>query len=71
MCSLLLGFILGPMLEKNLRKGLTYATNGVWSFFTRPISCVLLLVAIGSLVWPIIKSIINKRKLATKGDAQA
>ena len=67
---LLLGFILGPMLEKNLRKGLTYASNGIWSFFTRPISCILLLVAIGSLIWPIIRSAIKKHKAASKGEVQ-
>jgi len=58
----ILGFILGPMLENNMRKGLTYANNGWFSFFTRPISCVLLLFAIGSLFMPVIRKFIAKRK---------
>jgi len=59
---LILGFILGPMLESNLRKGLTYADTGILSFFTRPISCVLLLFAFASLFFPLIRSKMDKKK---------
>ena len=61
---LILGFILGPMLETNLRKGLTYADTGILSFFTRPISCALLLFAIGSLFVPMIRDALQKKKAA-------
>ena len=59
---LILGFILGPMLESNLRKGLTYADNGFWSFLTRPISCALLIFALASLFYPFIRDAVEKRK---------
>jgi putative tricarboxylic transport membrane protein len=58
----ILSFILGPMLESNLRKGMTYTDNGLIPFFTRPISGLLLLVAIASIVWPLIKDYIKKNK---------
>ena len=61
----LLGFILGPMLESNLRKGLTYTTYGFGYFFMRPASCILLVVAVLSLFWPFIRDRRNKKKGVT------
>lgn len=60
--SFILGFILGPMLEQNLRKGLTYSDKGFLTFLTRPISGILLFVAVASLFWPSIRSAIEKRR---------
>lgn len=48
----ILSFILGPMLELNLRKGMTYTDEGIVPFFTRPISGLLLFAAFLSIVWP-------------------
>lgn len=62
----LLSFILGPMLENNLRKGMTYTDQGILPFFTRPISGVLLLAAAASVVWPLIKEARAKRKAAAR-----
>jgi putative tricarboxylic transport membrane protein len=52
---LILGFILGPMLESNFRKGMSYSADGFITFLTRPVSAILLLLAIFTLVWPILK----------------
>lgn len=59
----ILSFILGSMLEKNLRRGLSYSADGFQVFFTRPVSLIFILIAVGSLVMPIIKDIINKKKI--------
>jgi len=56
---LILEFIFGPMLEADLRKGLTYADSGILSFFSRPVSCVLLF-AVGSLFMPLIRQMLEK-----------
>jgi putative tricarboxylic transport membrane protein len=48
----ILAFILGPMLELNLRRGITYTDEGILPFFTRPISALLLTVALFSMIWP-------------------
>ena len=63
----ILGFILGPMLEINLRMGLTYTDKGLLPFFTRPVSGILLLIAACSLAWPFIREKREaKRKAAGK-----
>jgi TctA family transporter len=47
---LLLAFILGPMLEENLRRAMLVANGDASVFVTRPISVVLLLVALGMII---------------------
>ena len=46
---LMLAFVLGPMLELNLRKALILSHGGLGTFVTRPISLGCLLVALGLL----------------------
>ena len=57
-------FILGPMLELNLRRGITYTDEGVWPFFTRPISALLLAVALFSILWPWVGPRLKARRAA-------
>ena len=47
---LLLGFVLGPLLEENLRRALIISRGDPSVFVTRPISLVLLLLAVGALL---------------------
>jgi putative tricarboxylic transport membrane protein len=47
---MLLGFVLGPLMEENLRRAMLIARGDVTVFFTRPISAVLLSTAIILLV---------------------
>lgn len=60
----LLGFILSPMLESNLRKGLTYTDYGFAYFFMRPASCAFLLIAFISLFWPMVRERLDAKKKA-------
>jgi len=60
----ILGFILGPMLENNLRKGLTYTADGFLSFFMRPVSGALLTIAILSLFWPALRERLERKRAA-------
>ena len=63
---LLLGFILGPMMEENLRRALLLS-RGDWStFVTRPLSAGLLLAALALLVIVLLPSIKSKREEAFK-----
>ena len=58
---LLLGFILGPMMEENLRRALIIS-GGEWSVFVeRPLSATLLLLALIVFVVTLLPSI-NKRR---------
>lgn len=52
----ILGFILCSTLEGYFRKGVSYADGSYTEFFTRPISLMFLLIAVISVVYPIIKS---------------
>ena len=61
---LLLGLILGPMMEENLRRALLLS-RGDWSVFvTRPLSAGLLLVALLLLVIVLLPSVKAKREEA-------
>jgi putative tricarboxylic transport membrane protein len=51
---LILGLILGPMMESNLRRSLVMSEGDVSIFFTRPISAVFLTIAIITLLSPLI-----------------
>lgn len=58
----ILSYVLGDLLETNLRRAMSYSDTGWVSFFTRPVSCVLIVVAILSVVWNFAKPALDKRK---------
>jgi TctA family transporter len=61
---LLLGFILGPMMEENLRRAMLLS-RGDWSVFvTRPLSASLLAMAVLLLIIVALPSIKSKRQEA-------
>ncbi len=63
---LLLGFILGPMMEENLRRALLLS-RGDWSaFVTRPLSAALLGAALLMIIVVMLPSIKRKREEAFK-----
>ncbi|HXH02888.1 MAG TPA: tripartite tricarboxylate transporter permease [Candidatus Competibacteraceae bacterium] len=59
---LLLGFVLGPMMEENLRRAMTLAKGDPTVFVTRPLSLVLLLVAVGLLVLMLAPALSRRRE---------
>ena len=66
---LLLGFILGPMLEENLRRALLLS-RGDWSVFvTRPLSAGLLLAALALLALVLVPAFKRTRDVAFVEDA--
>jgi TctA family transporter len=61
---LLLGFILGPMMEENLRRALLLS-RGDWSVFvTRPLSAGLLLAALALLALVLVPAFKRTREVA-------
>jgi TctA family transporter len=61
---LLLGFVLGPMMEENLRRAMLLS-RGDWSvFFTRPLSAGLLAAAFALLVVVLLPAVKRKREEA-------
>jgi TctA family transporter len=61
---LLLGFILGPMMEENLRRALLLSRGDWTTFMTRPLSGALLVGAVLMIVVVMLPSIRNKREEA-------
>jgi putative tricarboxylic transport membrane protein len=61
---LLLGFILGPMMEENLRRALLLSLGDWSTFVTRPLSAGLLVVAALLLVIMLLPTVKSKRKEA-------
>lgn len=65
---LILGFVLGPMLEENLRRALLMSDGSFAVFVTRPISLTFLLVTCVLFVAMVLPSVRRRRDLATAGD---
>ena len=59
---LLLGFVLGPMLEEHLRRAMIISRGDPTVFFTRPISATLLVIAAGVLILVLLPTIAKKRE---------
>jgi putative tricarboxylic transport membrane protein len=60
---LVLAFVLGPMLEQNLRQALLISEGNLTTFFTRPLSAISLSIAVLLLLSAVIPSFQNRRKL--------
>ena len=64
LAPLLLGFVLGPMLEENLRRAMNLSRGDPTVFITEPISAVLLATAVLFLALLIIPSFVRTREEA-------
>lgn len=60
---LVLAFVLGPMLENNLRKSLILSQGNLMTFVQRPISAVCLVFAAVLLIGPLLPALRKKREL--------
>lgn len=64
MTPLILGFILGPMIEKNFRTSIIAAGGNVFSVLHRPVAMLLLVMAVAFIVWPIVLKRLAAKKQA-------
>ena len=58
---LILGFVLGPLMEENLRRAMLISRGDPSVFFTRPISCGMLVVAFALLIIIVAPQVRKKR----------
>jgi putative tricarboxylic transport membrane protein len=65
--ALVLGLVLGSLIEENIRKMMIISGDDWSVFFTRPISGTIFLVAAGTLLWPLIQKLLDRRKAAAAG----
>lgn len=63
---MILGLILGPMVEENLRIGLVKTAGNFFPFIARPVSLILFLLILAMFLWPPIKKLIFKNKKINK-----
>jgi len=59
---LVLAFVLGPLMENNLRKSLIMSQGDFAIFFTRPLAVASLIVALFLLISPLIPWMGKKRQ---------
>ena len=62
LAALLLGFVLGPLLEENLRRAMILSRGDPMTFVSRPISLTLLLLTLAVLVVLFLPNIRRKRE---------
>ena len=62
LAPVILGYILGPLVEKYLRMALIADNGNLGAITTRPIALICFIGGILFLIYPIIKSVINKAK---------
>jgi putative tricarboxylic transport membrane protein len=60
---IIMGYILGPICEVNLRRGLMMSRGDFFPFLTRKISGTFLLISLGVILWPAIMSLIRRIKV--------
>ena len=70
MAPLVLGLVLGTILDQNLRRGLVISSGSLEPFFMRPISAVLAFVTIASIMWVVVNGIRSKRDVSKMGGSQ-
>ncbi len=58
---LVLAFILSSKLEGYFRRGISYAHGSYAPFFTRPLSCVLLVLAVFCVAWPYLSEYLRRK----------
>ena len=63
---MLLGFLLGPMMEEYLRRSLLLSRGDATTFLTRPLSASLLILALVALVIVLLPAISRKRETVFK-----
>jgi putative tricarboxylic transport membrane protein len=73
MAPLVLGLVLGPLLDKSLRRGLVLSDGSLAPFFTRPISLGFAIVTIFTILLyvPAFRGAVNRAKSAAAGGVRA
>jgi putative tricarboxylic transport membrane protein len=66
---LVLGLVLGDLMEKGLRRGLVLSDGSLLPFFTRPISAVLwiTIVIVIAMKFPAVRNLFKRRSAANAG----
>ncbi len=66
----MMSYILSGMLEENFRRAMTYSQEGIVTFFTRPLSCALLILSVLIILWNVFGDKLLKKKTLQGGSEQ-
>jgi putative tricarboxylic transport membrane protein len=64
LAPIILGFILGPMIEINFRRAIMFSKGNLTEFITKPISGIFIFLTILSLGYTVYKNIKNSKQAA-------
>jgi putative tricarboxylic transport membrane protein len=67
---LILGVILGPRLEKQLRTSLQLSDGQVSGLFSEPVAIVVYVVVAGVLLWPLVRRLRHRPSLAEAAERE-
>lgn len=68
---LLIGFVLGPMMEENLRRAMQIARGDILRLAERPITATILAITLALLVWSVWSALRNTKAGQEQNSAQA
>ncbi|MFZ9735193.1 MAG: tripartite tricarboxylate transporter permease [Burkholderiaceae bacterium] len=66
---LLLGFVLGPLMEENLRRALLISRGQMSTFIERPISATLLGLSVALIAWSVVSGFRRSARVRAEGNA--
>lgn len=64
--ALILGLVLGGMVESNFRRAVMLTEGDILAVFTKPITATIIIISLIALFWPLIKSVRDKMKTGAK-----
>ena len=59
---IVLGFVLGPIIELNFRRGMMSSYGVFWNFFKRPVAGTILVITIALFIFKVVQGILKARK---------
>ncbi|MFP1645932.1 tripartite tricarboxylate transporter permease [Pontitalea aquivivens] len=68
LAPVVIGFVLSPMIESSLRRGLILTNDSFLAFFTSPIALVLFAMTLAFLAWPTVRWGLDRRAARRKGE---
>ncbi|WP_114965676.1 tripartite tricarboxylate transporter permease [Alkalilacustris brevis] len=64
LAPILIGFILGPMIEENFKRAMLFSRGDFMTFLERPISGITLSLTAALLLWAVFKTLAGRRRAA-------
>lgn len=58
---IIMGFLMGPLLEKNFRRAIISANGNFGDILNRPIACILVLAGFMFVIWPLLSRLFSKK----------